>query len=129
VTRKNRGTARKACSRPERRRPTSRCRNEVTLSEFKGTTVVPGDSIASSMAAVSIRDLDDDVKDRLRVRAARNGRSMEAEIRAILTDAVSEPDVSRGLFSELLERFGEIGGVELDLPRRANVARAPDLAG
>ena len=81
------------------------------------------------MAAVSIRDLDDDVKERLRVRAARNGRSMEAEIRAILTDAVSETDPSRGLFSELLERFGEIGGVELDLPRRANVARAPDLAG
>jgi plasmid stability protein len=81
------------------------------------------------MAAVHIRDLDDDVKDRLRVRAARNGRSMEAEIRAILTDAVSEPVPSRSLFSELLERFGEIGGVELDLPRRANVARAPDLAG
>ena len=81
------------------------------------------------MAAVSIRDLDDDVKDRLRVRAARNGRSMEAEIRAILTDAVSESDSSRSLFTELLDRFGEIGGVELDLPPRANVARSPDLAG
>ncbi len=80
------------------------------------------------MAAVSIRDLDDDVKDRLRVRAARNGRSMEAEIRAILTAAVGESDSSRGLFTELLDRFGEIGGVELDLPARANVARAPDLA-
>jgi plasmid stability protein len=84
-------------------------------------------SIASSMAAVSIRDLDDDVKDRLRVRAARNGRSMEAEIRAILTAAVSEPDRSRGLFVELLDRFGELGGVELDLPARSNVVRAPDL--
>jgi plasmid stability protein len=79
------------------------------------------------MAAVSIRDLDDDVKDRLRVRAARNGRSMEAEIRAILTAAVSEPDRSRGLFVELLDRFGELGGVELDLPARSNVVRAPDL--
>jgi plasmid stability protein len=38
------------------------------------------------------------------------GRSMEAEIRAILTAAVSEPDPSRGLFVELMERFGEIGG-------------------
>jgi antitoxin FitA len=80
------------------------------------------------MAAVSIRDLDEGVRDRLRIRAARNGRSMEAEIRAILTDAVSKPDPSRGLFTELLDRFGEIGGVELDLPPRANVARAPDLA-
>ncbi len=81
------------------------------------------------MAAVSIRDLDDDVKDRLRVRAARNGRSMEAEIRAILTAAVNEPDASRGLFTELLDRFGVIGGVELDLPARATPPRAPDLAG
>lgn len=79
------------------------------------------------MAAVSIRDLDNYVKDRLRVRAAGNGRSMEAEIRAILTAAVSEQDSSRGLFTELLDRFGEIGGVELDLPARANVARVPDL--
>ena len=80
------------------------------------------------MAAVSIRDLDDDVKDRLRVRAARNGRSMEAEIRAILAAAVADPDTSRGLFTELLDRFGEIGGVELDLPERATAPRAPDFA-
>ena len=52
---------------------------------------------------------------------------MEAEIREILTEAVSEPDSSRGLFTELLDRFGEIGGVELDLPARAHVTRAPDL--
>lgn len=81
------------------------------------------------MAAVSIRDLDDEVKERLRVRAARNGRSMEAEIRAILAEAVSEPKSSEGLFTALLERFGEIGGVELDLPVRATVARAADLRG
>ena len=42
------------------------------------------------MAALSIRDLDDEVRDRLRARAARNGRSMEAEVRAILAAAVRE---------------------------------------
>lgn len=42
------------------------------------------------MAAVSIRDLDDRVKERLRIRAARHGQSMEAEIRAVLTDAAGE---------------------------------------
>jgi plasmid stability protein len=82
---------------------------------------------AFAMAAVSIRDLDDDVKERLRIRAARNGRSMEAEIRAILADAVREPDSSRGLFTALLDRFADIGGVELDLPPRATRARAADL--
>ncbi len=80
------------------------------------------------VAAVSIRDLDDQVKERLRVRAARHGRSMEAEIRAILADAVSESSTSEGLFTALLDRFGDIGGVELELPPRAVSARAADLS-
>jgi len=76
---------------------------------------------------VSIRDLDEDVKERLRVRAARHGRSMEAEIRIILADAVSEPAVSKGLFTTLLDRFGDLGGVDLDLPPRTAPPRAADL--
>ncbi len=80
------------------------------------------------MAAVSIRDLDDQVKERLRVRAARHGRSMEAEIRAILAEAVSESRPAEGLFTTLLDRFGDIGGVELDLPPRAVSTRAADLS-
>ncbi len=42
------------------------------------------------MAALTIRNLDDSVKAKLRVRAAHNGRSMEAEVRAILSDAVGD---------------------------------------
>src|SRR5271170_7758089 len=42
------------------------------------------------MAALSIRNLDESVRQRLALRAARHGRSMEAEVRAILTEAVSE---------------------------------------
>lgn len=80
------------------------------------------------MAAMSIRDLDDDVKDRLRVRAAANGRSMEAEVRAILTEAVSEPRDSRGLFVTLIDSFRELGGVDLDLPPRNTPVRAADLS-
>lgn len=73
------------------------------------------------MSAVSIRNLDDRVKERLRLRAARHGRSMEAEMRAILTEAVSEPGEETGLLSALLDRFGELGGVEL--PGRPGRAR------
>ena len=40
---------------------------------------------------MTIRDLDDEVRDKLRVRAAQNKRSMEAEVRAILTAAVDSP--------------------------------------
>lgn len=80
------------------------------------------------VAAVSVRDLNDDVKQRLRIRAAQNGRSMESEIRAILTEAVSDPRAASDLFQTMLDRFGEIGGVELDLPARRTPARAADLS-
>jgi antitoxin FitA len=80
------------------------------------------------MAAVSIRNLDEDTKRRLRIRAAQHGRSMEAEIRAILEEAVREPERSGGLFTVLMDRFDAIGGVELDLPPRSTPPRAADLA-
>lgn len=80
------------------------------------------------MAAISVRELDDGVRERLRLRAARNGRSMEAEIRAILTAAVGESDPAADLFTTLLQRFGEVGGVDLPIPPRASPARAADLS-
>ncbi len=80
------------------------------------------------MAALSIRNLDDTVKHRLRVRAARHGRSMEAEIRVILEEAVAEPETSDDLFTTLLDRFGALGGAEAELPARSAPARAADLA-
>ncbi len=79
------------------------------------------------MASLSIRELDEQVRLRLRQRAARNGRSMEAEIRAILTDAVSQPRDSVGLATALLSRFGALGGVEPDPPVHAEPPRAADL--
>lgn len=80
------------------------------------------------MAAVSVRDLDESVRERLRVRAAQHGRSMEAEIRAILTAAVSPPTDPRGLAQTLLARFGDLGGVDLELPPRVEAPRAADLS-
>ena len=78
------------------------------------------------MAAVSIRSLDDQVLARLRVRAARHGRSMEGEIRAILTDAAGMG--SGDLFGAMLDRFAAIGGVDLSLPERSTPPRAADVA-
>jgi len=79
------------------------------------------------MAALNIRDLDDSVTEKLRVRAAQHGRSMEAEIRAILTSAVTDEAPHADLFSALTERFARLGGVDLDLPLRATPPRAADL--
>jgi len=79
------------------------------------------------MAAVSIRDLDDEVRERLRVRAARNGRSMEAEIRAILTQAVNDVDQNVGLAQALMQRFGDLGGLDLEPVARDQQPRLPVL--
>ena len=49
------------------------------------------------MAALTVRGLDDETKARLRVRAAQNGRSMEAEVRAILQASLSEEPTFGGL--------------------------------
>jgi len=80
------------------------------------------------MAALSIRDLDDGVKQRLRERAASNGRSMEAEVRAILAEAVPEPELPDDLISALFDKFQELGGVELDIPPRTQKPRFVDFS-
>lgn len=77
------------------------------------------------MATLTIRGIDDEVKARLRVRAARNGRSMEAEVREILSATVSEPGPDDELGTRIRRRFAPFGGVDLELPERhENPARA-----
>lgn len=67
------------------------------------------------MASLSVRQLDEEVYDRLRIRATRHGVSMEEEVRQILKRAVAAPERMGDLFSRF---FGPENGVELDLPRR-----------
>jgi plasmid stability protein len=80
------------------------------------------------MAAVSIRNLDEMVRERLRMRAAAHGRSMEAEMRAILIAAVEEPADNKNIVESLVYRFVALGGADLDLPSRSEPARAADFA-
>jgi plasmid stability protein len=62
------------------------------------------------VAQILVRDIEDDVKERLRRRAARHGRSMEAEVRDILRDALKdERQVSSGLGTRIAARFRGIG--------------------
>jgi antitoxin FitA len=77
------------------------------------------------MATLTIRGLDDETKVRLRVQAARHGRSMEAEVRDILDRAVTPSLPSRGLGSRIHADFmAATGGVELALPSRRSTPRA-----
>ena len=77
------------------------------------------------MASITIRNLDDDVKIRLRMRAAGNGRSMEEEARLILREAVSHKTGPENLASAIRTRFAPFGGVELELPPREPAREPP----
>jgi plasmid stability protein len=79
------------------------------------------------MATLTIRGLDDNTKARLRVRAARHGRSMEAEVRAILEAALPSEQATGGLGSRIHARFAAVGGVELEPPDRSETPRAAAL--
>jgi len=75
--------------------------------------------LETPMATLTIRNVDTAVKERLRLRAARHGRSMEAEARTILSQAVvSDRDQPEPNLAEAIRRrFAPLGGVDLELPR------------
>jgi plasmid stability protein len=79
------------------------------------------------MATLTIRNLEASVKERLRVRAAQNRRSMEAEVRAIVTEGVEA--LARPLEANLYDRIRAhvepTGGVELELPPRRSFREPP----
>ena len=70
------------------------------------------------MASITIRNLDDDIKQRLRIQAAEHGHSMEEEAREILRSALTEPAPPTNLARAIRARFAPFGGVELDIPSR-----------
>ena len=80
------------------------------------------------MANITIRNLDEDVKIQLRVRAAEHNRSMEEEARIILRDAVNSGRTDpRDLAKFTRECFAPLGGVELELPSCGPMREPPDF--
>lgn len=77
------------------------------------------------MATLTIRNLDEKAKRRLQIRAVHNGRSMEAEARAVL-EAVTEEASSSSeidIGTAIHNRFAKYGGVELYIPKRQRSPR------
>lgn len=77
------------------------------------------------MASITIRNLDDDIKRRLRVRAAEHGRSMEEEARDILRRTMGKGAPPRNLAAAIRARIAPLGGVDLDLPAREPTREPP----
>lgn len=80
------------------------------------------------MASITIRNLDSDLKARLRIKAAHAGRSMEDEAREILRAALASPDaVPQDLAARIRLRFGAMGGAELEIPPREPMRPPPEF--
>ena len=78
------------------------------------------------MASITIRNIDESTKARLRVRAAHHKRSMEDEVRNILRVALSEePSARHNLAEAIRRRFQPLGGVKLELPPREPMRDPP----
>ena len=80
------------------------------------------------MPNITIRNLDEETKERLRVRAARRKHSMEYEARSILREVLArESSTPTNLAESICNRFAPLGGIDLDIPPREPVREPPKL--
>lgn len=80
------------------------------------------------MASITVRNLEESTKRKLKVRAAENGRSMEQEVREILKNELDKPRKPKSgaeLVKQIRAIWEPLGGVELELPPREPM-RDPD---
>jgi plasmid stability protein len=76
------------------------------------------------VTTIIVRGLDEAVKSQLAAQAKEHGRSMEAEVRDILTRAARRPHIGLAL----MQAVHEVGGIDdLPIPSRSDAARAVDL--
>lgn len=81
------------------------------------------------IATLTIRNLDDSIKQRLRERAAKNGRSMEEEARVLIGEGVAGSGGRAGRsgassYDRIRALVEPLGGIEFDIPLRQPAERA-----
>jgi antitoxin FitA len=100
---------------------------------LKQSTITLIASMEEPMSSITIRKLDPFLKERLRVRAAEHGRSMEAEVRSILKNILEEhleistrEKTGADLIKSIRARFAPFGFIEIEeLPSRAGDREPP----
>ncbi len=84
--------------------------------------IIAINDIIDDMASITIRKLPENTKRRLRIRAARNGRSMEQEARELLELGLARDDAEPVSLGEAIRRrFAPLGGVDLKIPPRGPI--------
>jgi plasmid stability protein len=81
------------------------------------------------MSGITIRDLDESVTKRLRLRAQEHGRSVEDEAHNILTNLLAEPPATANLYDAIRGDVEALGGVELEPLPRHRIRALPDFSG
>jgi len=91
----------------------------IQSDRYRTCAIIDCNDIVDCMASITIRNLEETTKRKLKVRAAINGRSMEQEAREILKSALkSVPKKQVNLGEAIHRRFARLGGVDLErLPR------------
>jgi plasmid stability protein len=84
-------------------------------------------ALERAMGQILVRNIDDELKRRLKLRAGKHGHSMEQEVRDILRDAVKEDGPQKGLGTQIAERFKGLGLREKDFPKLKINPRIPKL--
>lgn len=82
------------------------------------------------MSAITIRNIDPELKRQLRIRAAACGHSMEEEARNILrAELAVQDDEPADLYQRIRQHIDPLDGVDLPLPDREPMREPPALAG
>ena len=77
------------------------------------------------MASLTIRNLEEPIKELLRIRAAHHGHSMEEEVRQILRHSLlQDKELPENLADSIQKRFAQLGGVD-DIPIIREEIREP----
>lgn len=80
------------------------------------------------MTTMTIRNIDEPLKSKLRIRAAEHGRSMEEEARDILRAALNaEPETGQSMLDAIRQILGPEGGFDLELPPRESIVQRVDF--
>jgi len=80
------------------------------------------------MASLTVRNLEEPIKELLRIRAAHHGHSMEEEVRQILRNALlQDKNLPENLAESIQKRFAQLGGVENLSSSREAMRKPPEF--
>ena len=106
-------------ARAPAREVTNRLKPTISMMRFFDSAIIDCSDIIDCMASITIRQLPEATKRKLKIRAAEHGRSMEREAREILqAELAKTAEEPKNIVKAIRGIFEPLGGVELEIPPR-----------